>query len=39
MDTHYHLPLWDIWIQKLTPNLTATAGTHKPLLEFARPSL
>lgn len=26
---HYHLPIWDIWIQKLTPNLTATLGTHR----------
>lgn len=28
MDTYYSFPIWDIWVQKLTPNLTATVGTN-----------
>lgn len=29
MDDYYDLPIWDIWVQKLTPNLTATVGTNE----------
>lgn len=28
-DTYYSLPIWDIWVQKLAPNLTATIGTNE----------
>ncbi|CAL5867334.1 uncharacterized protein PFLUO_LOCUS1549 [Penicillium psychrofluorescens] len=26
---YYTLPIWDIWVQKLAPNLTATVGTNE----------
>lgn len=28
MEKYYNMPIWDIWVQKLAPNLTGTIGTN-----------